>query len=302
MQGLKAAGALQAEVESDWRRQSGLRAGQRGDWRGREPAEQRGDAAAREADGPGVRGDAADQILREMRQSMLSDEDDEKGLGKDTMTDSLDIELGGVLSRAGGFGLTAALSKAMDQRLSGGVSPASLPTGGSSTVQSFAASASIGASAVSTSGPSILESSAIDQGNLQVPNGRVSSAFGWRSDPFNGAPKFHNGIDVAQAYGQDVRAAAGGRVAFAGDRGSYGTTIIVEHPGGRRTLYAHLSAADVRAGDVVDSGQVIGKSGSSGHSTGPHLHFEVLDEGRPVDPVAVVAGRLDGSQTGTAGN
>jgi murein DD-endopeptidase MepM/ murein hydrolase activator NlpD len=142
----------------------------------------------------------------------------------------------------------------------------------------------------------------IDQSNFQVPRGRVSSAYGWRPDPFNGASKFHSGIDVAQAYGQDVRAAAGGRVAFAGDRGSYGTTIIVEHPGGRRTLYAHLSATDVRAGDSVDSGQVIGKSGNSGHSTGPHLHFEVLDEGRPVDPVGVVAGRLDASQTWTAGN
>ena len=103
-------------------------------------------------------------------------------------------------------------------------------------------------------------------------------------DGTTGAAKFHQGIDVAQAYGQDVRAAAGGRVAFAGDQGSYGTTIVIEHPGGRQTRYAHLSATDVRPGDVVDPGQVIGKSGSSGRSTGPHLHFEVLDGGRPVDP------------------
>ena len=240
------------------------------------------------------------QMLREMRQSMLSDEGDEKGLGKDTMTDSLDIELGGVLSRAGGFGLTAALSKAMDQRLGASAGP---PTAGGLSVSGGSFVPSPGPdtpSAIGAPAASILDSSTIDQVNLQVPRGRVSSAYGWRSDPFNGAPKFHNGIDVAQAYGQDVRAAAGGRVAFAGDRGSYGTTVIVEHPGGRRTLYAHLSATDVRAGDSVDSGQVIGKSGNSGHSTGPHLHFEVLDEGRPVDPVGVVAGRLDGSQT--AGN
>ena len=121
-------------------------------------------------------------------------------------------------------------------------------------------------------------------GALEVPHGRVSSAFGWRSDPFNGVARFHDGIDVAQAYGQDVRAAARGRVSFTGDRGSFGTTIIVEHPGGRQTLYAHLSTSDVQTGDFVDSGQVIGKSGSSGRSTGPHLHFEVLDGGRPVDP------------------
>jgi murein DD-endopeptidase MepM/ murein hydrolase activator NlpD len=216
------------------------------------------------------------------------------------MTDSLDIELGGVLSRAGGFGMTAALSKAMDQRLGASAGPS---TAGGLSVSGGSFVPSPGPDTRSTIGApaaSILDSSSIDQVNLQVPRGRVSSAYGWRSDPFNGAPKFHNGIDVAQAYGQDVRAAAGGRVAFAGDRGSYGTTVIVEHPRGRRTLYAHLSATDVRAGDSVDSGQVIGKSGNSGHSTGPHLHFEVLDEGRPVDPVAVVAGRLDGSQT--AGN
>ncbi|MEP7305636.1 MAG: peptidoglycan DD-metalloendopeptidase family protein [Acidobacteriota bacterium] len=247
------------------------------------------------------------QMLREMRQSMLSDEGDEKGLGKDTMTDSLDIELGGVLSRAGGFGLTAALSKAMDQRLGAGAAPSAVggpAVSGGSFVQPTGPGnfPSIGATGASIPESSTPESLTIDQANFQVPRGRVSSAYGWRSDPFNGATKFHNGIDVAQAYGQDVRAAAGGRVAFAGDRGSYGTTIIVEHPGGRRTLYGHLSATDVRAGDSVDSGQVIGKSGSSGHSTGPHLHFEVLDQGRPVDPVGVVAGRLDASHTWTAGD
>jgi murein DD-endopeptidase MepM/ murein hydrolase activator NlpD len=124
----------------------------------------------------------------------------------------------------------------------------------------------------------------VENGSLQMPNGRVSSHFGWRQDPFTGVPRFHQGIDVAQAYGQDVRAAAAGRVAFAGDQGSYGTTIIIEHPGGRQTRYAHLSATGVRPGDLVDPGQVIGKSGSSGRSTGPHLHYEVLAGGRPVDP------------------
>jgi murein DD-endopeptidase MepM/ murein hydrolase activator NlpD len=217
-----------------------------------------------------------------MRQSMLSDEEDEKGLGKDTMTDTMDIELGGLLSRAGGIGLANALSKAMDQRLGAGAgAPAAsatpLPNGvlpaGPPIVNQARALQSRGADPESP-----------DPGNLQVPHGRVSSAYGWRADPFNGVQRFHSGIDVAQAYGQDVRAAAGGRVTFSGDRGSYGTTVIVEHPGGRQTLYAHLSAIDVHPGDAVDPGQVIGKSGSSGHSTGPHLHFEVLDAGHPVDP------------------
>ena len=241
------------------------------------------------------------QMLREMRQSMLSDDEDEKGLGKDTLTDSLDIELGTVLSRAGGFGLASALSKAMEQRSGPGVlQPATaLVPNGIAPMKQPPPDVMPLAKEVSET-PDL--DSPTETGNLQVPHGRVSSAFGWRSDPFNGVARFHDGIDVAQAYGQDVRAAAGGLVSFAGDRGSYGTTIIVEHPGGRQTLYAHLSASDVQRGDVVDSGQIIGKSGSSGRSTGPHLHFEVLDGGRPVDPTAVVAGRLDGRQAWTVGD
>jgi len=238
------------------------------------------------------------QMLRDMRQSMLSDEEDEKGLGKDTMTDTLDIELGGLMSRAGGVGLANALSKAMDQRLGASAPPASatalpraLPTALPTPLPTALPDGVVPVNQpISNERPRALqggadpESTPAGQGNLQVPHGRVSSAYGWRPDPFNGTQRFHNGIDVAQAYGQDVHAAAGGRVTFSGDRGSYGTTVIVEHPGGRQTLYAHLSAIDVRPGDVVDPGQVIGKSGSSGHSTGPHLHFEVLDGGHPVDP------------------
>jgi murein DD-endopeptidase MepM/ murein hydrolase activator NlpD len=236
------------------------------------------------------------QMLREMRQSMAGDDEDEKGLGKDTMIDSLDIELGGVLSRAGGFGLANALSKAMEQRAGETAPPARdalVPNGLAPLKQPLAVP-------VPASSDSHENSAAT--GDLQVPRGRVSSAYGWRSDPFNGSARFHDGIDVAQAYGQDVRAAADGRVAFAGNRGSYGTTIIVEHPGGRQTLYAHLSASDVRAGDAVGAGQVIGKSGSSGRSTGPHLHFEVLEGGHPVNPVAVVAKREDGHQTPSEGD
>jgi murein DD-endopeptidase MepM/ murein hydrolase activator NlpD len=235
------------------------------------------------------------KMLQQMRQTMLSDEEGENGLGKDTFTDSIDTELGNVLSKAGGFGLANELSKALARRLGTDADAASV---GSPTATSVAPSGTVPvlrapapaepatAAAPDASDSSTLEPSSADGLNLRVPHGRVSSAYGWRQDPINGAPRFHNGIDVAQAYGQDVKAAAAGRVAFSGDRGSYGSTIIVEHPGGRRTLYAHLSTLDVREGDVVDAGQVIGKSGSSGRSTGPHLHFEVLESGHPVDPSA----------------
>jgi murein DD-endopeptidase MepM/ murein hydrolase activator NlpD len=114
----------------------------------------------------------------------------------------------------------------------------------------------------------------------------VTSAYGWRRDPFTGASQFHKGIDVAQAYGQDVQAAAAGRVVLAGDRGAYGIMIVVEHGQGQQTRYAHLSAVGVKPGDRVDAGQVIGKTGDSGRATGPHLHFEVVTDGQAVDPAA----------------
>jgi murein DD-endopeptidase MepM/ murein hydrolase activator NlpD len=114
----------------------------------------------------------------------------------------------------------------------------------------------------------------------------VSSRFGWRQDPLTGETTFHKGVDIAVAYGHDVKAAADGVVSFAGVQNGYGNTVVVDHDGGRQTRYAHLSQEFVRAGDIVSEGQVLGKSGNSGRSTGAHLHFEVLVNGRPVDPVA----------------
>ena len=122
------------------------------------------------------------------------------------------------------------------------------------------------------------------KGAQNIPDGHVTSAYGWRRDPVSGAPRFHKGIDVAQVYGQDVPAAGAGRVVFAGDRGTYGTMNVLEHPSGQQTLYAHLSAARVKAGDQVGAGQVIGETGDSGRATGPHLHFEVIDAGHTIDP------------------
>jgi murein DD-endopeptidase MepM/ murein hydrolase activator NlpD len=237
------------------------------------------------------------QMLRQMRQTLLTDNDGEDGgLGKDTFTDSIDIELGSLLSRSGGFGLANELSKALARRI-GTDTGADTPRGESLGAPSArAAESALPRPAPAPEDQTSSDGSLLtvapgkpqaDAPAMRVPQGRVSSAFGWRQDPFNGSQRFHNGIDLAQAYGQDVRVAAAGRVAFSGDRGSYGSTIIVEHAGGRRTLYAHLSRLDVREGDAVDEGQVIGKSGSSGRSTGPHLHFEVLESGRPVDPSAV---------------
>ena len=86
------------------------------------------------------------------------------------------------------------------------------------------------------------------------------------------------------AYGEPVPSVGDGEVVFAGAQGGYGLTVVVEHESGIRTRYAHLSELAVRPGDAVLRGQDVGKVGSTGRSTGPHLHFEVLEHGRPVDP------------------
>jgi murein DD-endopeptidase MepM/ murein hydrolase activator NlpD len=212
------------------------------------------------------------QMLREMRRSMLDDDEDkENGFGAAAMTDTADVELGGALSRSGGIGLTDSLLKAFERQITG-VQDQNPPAKEPETV------ARPSSGQTSGTGPVILS-----EVTTSAP---VSSKFGWRQDPLTGHTTFHQGVDIAVAYGQNVKAAADGVVSFAGVQNGYGNTVVIDHEGGRQTRYAHLSQELVRAGDVVSEGQVLGKSGNSGRTTGPHLHFEMLMNGRPVDPVA----------------
>jgi murein DD-endopeptidase MepM/ murein hydrolase activator NlpD len=115
---------------------------------------------------------------------------------------------------------------------------------------------------------------------------RISSGFGMRRHPILGYGRMHQGVDFAAPTGTPVFAAGEGRVAFAGTRGGYGTTVVINHSAGVSTLYAHLSAIQrgLRPGSLVRQGQVIGRVGSTGMSTGPHLHFEVHRNRSPVNP------------------
>lgn len=122
-----------------------------------------------------------------------------------------------------------------------------------------------------------------------VGEARLGSAFGNRIDPFRKQAAFHSGVDFSLRSGSDVRAAAGGRVRFAGTRGGYGQLVVLDHGNRLMTRYAHLSRIDVRVGEVVTPEQRIGAVGSTGRSTGPHLHFEVLHKGRFVDPQRFLA-------------
>ena len=96
--------------------------------------------------------------------------------------------------------------------------------------------------------------------------------------------QFHKGLDIAVAYGTDVRSAAAGKVIFAGAKGGYGNCVIISHGNGLDTLYGHLSTISVKANDIVNVNDVIAKSGNSGRSTGPHLHYEVHKNNTPVNP------------------
>lgn len=116
-----------------------------------------------------------------------------------------------------------------------------------------------------------------------VPGG-ISSGFGPRIHPIYGYSLMHNGVDMNGGMGQQIAAAAGGIVFFAGVKGGYGNSIMIDHGGGMVTLYAHQSRFAVSHGQKVSTGQVIGYVGSTGVSTAPHLHFEVRINGNPVNP------------------
>ena len=120
----------------------------------------------------------------------------------------------------------------------------------------------------------------------------ISSNFGNRPDPFNGRTAYHSGIDFRSPSGTDVLAAGAGRVVFAGRNAGYGNMIDIDHGDGIVTRYSHLSAIGVREGQMIDVGDIIGNVGSTGRSTGPHLHFEVRRNDEAVDPgVFLAAGR-----------
>ena len=122
-------------------------------------------------------------------------------------------------------------------------------------------------------------------GGWRMPaRGRISSRFGMRYHPILHREKLHTGEDIAAGYGSPFRAARGGRVLYAGWQKAYGKTIIIDTGNGTTTLYGHASKLNVRAGQSVKSGQNIGNVGSTGWSTGPHLHFEVRKNGKPVNP------------------
>lgn len=131
-------------------------------------------------------------------------------------------------------------------------------------------------------------SSQIVPGGRPVTQGWISSYFGQRTDPFTGRNAYHRGVDFAGPAGSQVVAVASGVVTYAKDRFGYGKTVEINHGNGYVTRYAHNQRVLVNPGDTIQKGQSIALIGSTGRSTGPHLHFEVLKQGRAVDPMSFI--------------
>ncbi|MDR0721760.1 MAG: M23 family metallopeptidase [Treponema sp.] len=115
--------------------------------------------------------------------------------------------------------------------------------------------------------------------------GRLTSPFGWRNDPISGVRRYHAALDLAAAMGTPIKAAMDGRVSSVGVNSVYGKYIIISHANGYQTMYAHMSATSVSQGAMVSQGSKIGEVGSTGYSTGPHLHFAIYKNGRAVNPL-----------------
>ncbi|MFM0040546.1 M23 family metallopeptidase [Paraburkholderia sediminicola] len=126
-------------------------------------------------------------------------------------------------------------------------------------------------------------------GRMPADGARFGSPFGNRTDPFTHRLSFHPGIDLVAKTGTPILAAAGGRVVFAGEKSGYGNAVEIDHGNGLVTRYGHASRIVVHVGDLVLPRQYVADVGSTGRSTGPHLHFEVLVNGAPVDPSAYLA-------------
>lgn len=139
-------------------------------------------------------------------------------------------------------------------------------------------------------GLSLARMSALEQMLDGVPQvvpasqARISSGFGYRRDPFTGRGAMHSGLDFKGPTGSPILAAAKGRVSYVGWKSGYGKTVEIKHGNGMMTRYAHMSKFSAQVGELVEAGEVIGGIGSTGRSTGPHLHFEVRINNRAVNP------------------
>jgi murein DD-endopeptidase MepM/ murein hydrolase activator NlpD len=219
-------------------------------------------------------------LLKVMRETIEESGDGaQAGLGKSIYTELFDEEISKTIAKQSTLGISDMLMK----RLSAAAPVAVDPSSKSSIEHPQAQPQNpVPAAARSPEPPPELDSEIPD---IHLPvRAPISSSFGIRKDPFTRQLRFHKGMDLAAPRGTDVRAALEGEVVFAGFKQGYGNTVIIQHAGGLETTYAHLGSTSVKKGDSIAAEQVLGTVGNTGHSTGPHLHFEVARWGEQIDP------------------
>jgi len=233
-------------------------------------------------------------MLKVMRSTVEPAEEGEGALGKDVYLSMFDQEIALQMARNSSLGIgemmyrqleqtvkeTSRLSETLAREVDNPLPASRVPT---SVEEQLLGQSDIPTHNHEQQGKSETDKGATAAWSAPV-EGRLSSPFGMRSDPFSQATQFHRGIDIAAPAGAPIRAAQSGTVVFSGHLRGYGNTIILEHPGGYRTLYGHASRNLVKEGDLISTEQIIGEVGKSGRSTGTHLHFELQKGSERVNP------------------
>jgi len=214
------------------------------------------------------------QVFKTMRSTVPKGGLVDSGFGGEVFTDMLDQQYAEIASANGQVGLAGIIAAQLGAPMQETYRPAAAQGHRLRAAQAYADRARV--------------DDPMSGGWIAPVDGRVSSAFGPRKLADEEHARQHHGLDIAAPTGTPIRAARAGVVAFAGPRGGYGNTIEIDHGDGLSTLYAHASAIDVEEGDRVRAGKPIGAVGSTGRSTGPHLHFEIRRDGEPVDPASVL--------------
>jgi murein DD-endopeptidase MepM/ murein hydrolase activator NlpD len=233
------------------------------------------------------------EMVKAMRGTAGGDADG-KGFGGEVYGSMFDMELARVIASKG-LGLQEILLKGFERMTPSGETAASPASTAATSVPAIPPTEPGGESQPAAVRPE----NSPDRTDASPPireHGRVSSAFGFRRDPFTGAVKFHHGMDIAAPEGTPIHPVRGGKVVFSGQEKGYGNVVVVDHGDGFMTKYAHNRANLVSAGDIVGPDTVIAEVGSTGRSTGPHLHFEVSHEGKTVPPDTVLAGIPKGNR------
>ena len=210
------------------------------------------------------------QMFKSMRATIPKEGLMDSGMGGEMFTDLLDMEYAKNAAEGGGIGLADIVAEQFGIPTQG-QRDAQAPGGTTALTQARALRAYGGQAAHATM-------------TLPVAGGRVSSEYGMRQLDDDAAPRMHDGLDIAAPMGTPIRAALGGTVAHAGWVKGYGNTVIVDHGNGTTTLYGYASELLVEKGETITRGAPIARVGSTGHSTGPHLHFEVRRDGQALDP------------------